>query len=43
VADLVALILAWGPCVPSEPCPADVDGSGEVDVNDLVLVILNWS
>jgi hypothetical protein len=24
------------------PCPADLDGSGGVDVNDLVLVILGW-
>ena len=24
------------------PCPADVDGSGTVDVDDLVAVILAW-
>jgi hypothetical protein len=26
-----------------QPCPADVDGNGEVDVDDLVQVILQWS
>jgi hypothetical protein len=42
VADVVVVILAWGPCPPAEPCTADLDGNGQVDVNDLVLVILNW-
>jgi hypothetical protein len=28
--------------VPPPACPADVDGSGEVDVDDLVTVILQW-
>jgi hypothetical protein len=42
VDDLVAVILAWGPC-DGEPCPADIDGSGVVDVDDLVEgVILSW-
>jgi hypothetical protein len=27
---------------PAEPCPADVDGSGVVDVGDLLLVLANW-
>jgi hypothetical protein len=40
VNDLVAVILAWGPCPPE--CPEDVDGNGAVDVNDLVAVILGW-
>jgi hypothetical protein len=39
VDDLVAIILAWGPCA---ACPADVDDSGTVDVDDLVAVILAW-
>jgi hypothetical protein len=42
VDDLLAVILAWGPC-PDGPCPADVDGSGAIDVDDLVAVILGWS
>jgi hypothetical protein len=42
VEDLVAVILAFGPC-PPDPCPADVTGDGEVDVQDLVEVILNWT
>ena len=39
VADLVLLILAWGPCV---ECPEDVDGSGEVAFGDLLLVLSTW-
>jgi S-formylglutathione hydrolase FrmB len=43
VDDLVAVILAWGPCpAPPAACTADVNGSGTVDVDDLVTVILNW-
>jgi hypothetical protein len=39
VGDLVAVILAWGPCA---GCAADVNGDGTVDVQDLVEVILHW-
>ncbi|MHC5005161.1 MAG: EF-hand domain-containing protein, partial [Planctomycetota bacterium] len=42
VDDLVAVILAWGPCGVPEGCAADVDGSGFIDVDDLVAVILAW-
>ena len=41
--DLTEVILGWGPCpVPPAPCPADIDGSGTVDVDDLTQVILGW-
>jgi hypothetical protein len=41
--DLIAIILAWGPCpAPPATCPADVDGSGSVNADDLTAVILNW-
>jgi hypothetical protein len=44
VSDLVAVVLAWGPCPdPPGPCAADVNGDGKVDVADLVMVIVNWS
>jgi hypothetical protein len=44
VADLIAVILAWGPCpAPPDPCPEDLDESGSVDVTDLIAVILAWS
>jgi hypothetical protein len=44
VDDLVAVILAWGPCPePPAECQEDIDGSGAVDVDDLVAVILNWT
>ncbi len=47
VDDLVAMILAWGPCPkPPASCPANIvdDGTSadQVDVDDLVAVILNW-
>ena len=41
--DLVAVILAWGPCpAPPATCAADVNDSGAVDADDVVAVILNW-
>ena len=44
VADVVAVILAWGACPlpPPGDCPADVNGDGLIDVGDLVAVILAW-
>jgi hypothetical protein len=43
VQDLIAVILAWGPCPkPPEACPADTDGDGAVDVQDLIQIILAW-
>lgn len=43
VSDLVALILAWGPCSgPPADCGEDLDGNGAVDVGDLVALILAW-
>jgi glucose/arabinose dehydrogenase len=42
VDDLVAIILAWGPCDDPVTCPEDLNVSGQVDVDDLVEVILNW-
>jgi hypothetical protein len=43
LTDLLALLAAWGACVPGEFCPADVDGSGDVGFADLVLLLSNWS
>ncbi|MHC5001656.1 MAG: hypothetical protein ACYTJ0_00895 [Planctomycetota bacterium] len=40
VDDLIAVVLAWGPCTGG--CPADVIVSGVVDVDDLLAVILGW-
>jgi hypothetical protein len=40
VADLLAVIAAWGPCPP--PCAADTNGDGAVNISDLLLVIGHW-
>ncbi len=43
VDDLIAVVLAWGPCpAPPVACPADVNDNGIVDVDDLIAVILAW-
>ena len=36
VADLLAVIAAWGPC---SGCSADINGDGVVDVADILAVI----
>jgi hypothetical protein len=45
VPDLLAIINAWGPCIPGTPCPADLappGGNGTVGVPDLLFIINNW-
>jgi hypothetical protein len=44
IADLVLVIVEWGPCpAPNDPCAAaDLNGDGEVSVADLVLVVTSW-
>lgn len=43
VLDLLAVIGAWGLCLPPyASCPADLDGNGVVNVLDLLIVIGNW-
>ena len=39
VLDLLAVLLAWGPC---QDCPADLDHDGDVDYFDLLIVLDNW-
>ncbi|MAI67507.1 MAG: hypothetical protein CMJ26_06495 [Phycisphaerae bacterium] len=39
VNDILALIVAWGPC---NGCPEDLDGSGSVNVSDLIQLISYW-
>jgi hypothetical protein len=44
VDDLLAVILAWGPCpAPPAACAADVNQDGAVDVDDMIIVIVNWT
>jgi len=40
VQDLLAVVVAWGPC---DACAADVNGDGLVGIADLVLVISAWT
>jgi hypothetical protein len=44
IADLLALLSAWGAC-PEQPadCAADLDGNGEVNVEDLLELLMNWN
>lgn len=45
VADLLAVITAWGRCAVPTSCPADVappEHDGVVNVSDLLSVITNW-
>jgi probable HAF family extracellular repeat protein len=43
VADLLALLGAWGPCpAPPAGCPADVIPNGTVDVSDFLFLLGNW-
>jgi hypothetical protein len=43
VDDLIAVILAWGPC---NNCPPDIDpppfGNNQVNTDDLIMVIVSW-
>ncbi len=41
IADLLAVLGAWGLC--GECCPADLDGNGVVGIVDLMVVLAAWS
>ena len=38
-ADLLALLVSWGPC---KGCQADFDGNGNVGASDLLALLVNW-
>ncbi|MEE9130093.1 MAG: sialidase family protein [Phycisphaerales bacterium] len=38
-ADLLALLVSWGPC---KGCPADFDDNGTVGASDLLALLVNW-
>jgi hypothetical protein len=44
VADLLAIIAAWGPCSPpcDPSCVADLNGDGVVNAADLFIVLTHW-
>jgi hypothetical protein len=43
IDDLLAVIAAWGPCLPPPTaCAGDVNGDGTVNIDDLLFTIQNW-
>ncbi len=40
--DLLAMLVAWGPCSNCSDCPADVDGDCQVGVTDLLTLLEEW-
>ncbi len=43
VEDMITVIVSWGDCPETTPCPADLNDDGAVNVLDLLLVILQWT
>ena len=41
-ADLLALLVNWGPCDDCQACPADLNGDCIVGVSDLLILLMNW-
>jgi len=41
--DLLAVLSAWGPHSPKAACGPDLDLDGSVDIEDVLIVIANWS
>ncbi len=41
-ADLLALLVSWGPCDDCEDCAADLNGDCIVGVSDLLILLANW-
>jgi hypothetical protein len=41
-ADLLALLVVWGPCVNKSGCPEDLDDNGTVGASDLLALLVNW-
>ena len=42
VADLLALLAAWGPCPHKSECPKNLDGSGTIELADLLILLPAW-
>ena len=42
MADLLILLVAWGPCEDCGDCPGDLDGDCTVGTGDLIVMLGNW-
>ncbi len=42
-ADFIALLAAWGSCIPCGDCPADIDGDCDVGITDMLTLLADWS
>jgi agmatine deiminase len=43
VADVLAVLSAWGACPDPDECPCDFDGNGAVGVGDMLIVLAHWT
>ena len=41
-ADLLSLLVNWGPCPDPACCPADLDGDGTVGASDQLALLVAW-
>ena len=41
-ADLLSLLVNWGPCANCIDCPADFDANCTVGASDLLALLVNW-
>ena len=41
-ADLLILLVSWGPCADCDDCIADIDGDCSVGASDLLILLVNW-
>ncbi|MCA9291874.1 MAG: hypothetical protein KDA25_12150 [Phycisphaerales bacterium] len=40
--DLALILSSWGPCPIEGPCPADLNGDGVVNIEDVIEFLANW-
>ena len=40
---VLGILAAWGDCPPPDLCPADINGDGVIDFEEILFVLANWS